>query len=143
MKKKKQSKDFSSMRCPYCGSTVVFRYADTIYEKPYVNALLCVCSRYPECDAYVRCHPGTRIPMGELADKNLRALRRQAHASFDRLYKSGLMTREQAYNWLSDRLMLPGGKAHIGELREYYCNEVIRESEIYLKNNLKDHRIGA
>ena len=143
MKKKKKSKDYSSMRCPYCGSTVVFRPADTIYTKAYDNALLCVCSKYPECDAYVKCHPGTRIPMGPLADKKLRKLRQQAHKSFNRLFESGLMTRKDAYVWLAEKLMLPGEKAHIGELGEYYCNEVIRESEIYLKNNLKKYGIGA
>ncbi len=143
MKKQKKKKDYSSMRCPYCGSTVVFRSAEGIYSKPYDDSLLCVCSRYPECDAYVKCHPGTRSPMGQLADKKLRTLRRQAHRSFNKLFESGLMTRKDAYVWLSDRMMLPAGMTHIGELGEYYCGEVIRESENYLRNNLEDYRMGA
>lgn len=143
MKKRKKSKDFSSTRCPYCGSTVVFRPAEGIYSKHYENTLLCVCSRYPECDAYVKCHPGTRIPMGQLADKKLRSLRQQAHRSFNRLFESGLMTRKDAYEWLSEAIMLPQGMTHIGALGEYYCNEVIRESEAYLKRNQKEYRKGA
>ncbi len=143
MKKQKKKKDFSSMRCPYCGSTVIFRSAEGIYSKPYDDALLCVCSRYPECDAYVKCHPGTRIPMGQLADKKLRSLRQQAHRSFNKLFESGLMTRKDAYEWLSDRMMLPAGMTHIGELGEYYCNEVIRESENYIKQNPGRFKMGA
>ena len=141
--KKKKTKDFSSMRCPYCGSTVVFRPAKGIYSRGYENTTLCVCSRYPECDAYVKCHPGTRIPMGQLADKKLRTLRQQAHRSFNRLYESGLMTRKDAYVWLSEKIMLPPGMAHIGALGEYYCGEVIRESEEYLRANLKEYSKGA
>ena len=51
--------------------------------------------------------------------------------------------RKDAYVWLSDRMMLPAGMTHIGELGEYYCNEVIRESENYLRNNLENYRMGA
>ena len=143
MRKKKKSNDYSSMRCPYCGSTVVYRSAKGIYSKRYENAMLYVCSKYPECDAYVKCHPGTRIPMGQLADKKLRTLRQQAHKSFNRLFESGLMSRKCAYEWLSETIMLPQGWTHIGELGEYYCNEVIRESENYYQRIMKEHRIGA
>ncbi|WP_088258626.1 zinc-finger-containing protein [Fimbriiglobus ruber] len=31
------------------------------------------CERYPTCDAYVGCHPGTETPLGRLANKELRA----------------------------------------------------------------------
>ena len=54
------------MRCPYCGSPVVLRSADGIYRENSQGAMLYVCSRYPECDAYVKVHPGTNIPMGSL-----------------------------------------------------------------------------
>jgi hypothetical protein len=81
--------------------------------------------------------------MGQLADKKLRSLRQQAHRSFNRLFESGLMTRKDAYEWLSEAIMLPQGMTHIGALGEYYCNEVIRESEAYLQRIKKEYRKGA
>ncbi len=54
-------------RCPYCGSPGVLRSANGIYKDNLQNAMLYVCKRYPVCDAYVRVHPGTRLPMGTLA----------------------------------------------------------------------------
>ena len=42
------------MRCPYCGAPVVYRSADGIYQNNKNGAMLYVCSRYPECDAYVQ-----------------------------------------------------------------------------------------
>ena len=89
--RKKKGNQTKQMRCPYCGSPVVFRSADGIYRENKEHTMLYVCSRYPECDAYVRVHKGTKTPVGSLADHNLRALRREAHRYFNRLYESGLI----------------------------------------------------
>lgn len=91
--------------------------------------MLYVCSRYPECDAYVRVHKGTKTPVGSLADHNLRALRKEAHRYFNRLYESGLMDKQDAYQWLADIISAPMSEAHIGHLGEYYCRQVIQESK--------------
>lgn len=82
-KKKRKGFNASQMRCPYCGSTVVYRSADGIYHDNSNQTMLYVCSRYPECDAYVRAHAGTNIPVGTMADGRLRALRINAHRYFD------------------------------------------------------------
>lgn len=68
MNKKKKRKGFnrSSMRCPYCGSPVIYRSADGIYRDNSRGTMLYVCSHYPECDAYVRVHTGTNIPVGSI-----------------------------------------------------------------------------
>lgn len=116
------------MRCPYCGAKVIFRSADGIYRENHRETMLYVCSRHPKCDAYVRAHPGTRIPMGVLADPQLRKLRREAHRYFDQLHTSGLMTKADAYRWLASMIGAPMEKAHIGYLGEYYCRQVIEES---------------
>ena len=88
--------------------------------------MLYVCSRYPECDAYVRVQPGKAIPLGTLANGDLRALRRETHHYFDRLYTSGWMTKQEAYHWLANFLQAPQSQAHIGYLGEYACKQVIR-----------------
>ena len=126
------------MRCPYCGAPVVFRSADGIYRENHRGTMLFVCSRYPVCDAYVRAQPGTRIPMGELADPELRTLRRTAHQYFDRLHESGLMTKQDAYRWLAATIGAPMEKAHIGWLGDYYCRKVITESRRLLENRNKN-----
>lgn len=129
MKKKKRKGFYSGgMRCPYCGSPVIFRSADGIYHDNSKGMMLYVCSHYPQCDAYVRVHPGTNIPMGSLANHELRTLRRTAHKYFDQLHKSGYMSKQDAYQWLANLLCAPLSKAHIGYLGEYYCQQVIEES---------------
>lgn len=121
--KKKRKKP---MRCPYCGATVVYRSADGIYQNNKNGAMLYVCSRYPECDAYVRVQPGTAIPLGTLANGDLRALRRETHHYFDKLYTSGRMTKQEAYRWLANFLQAPQSQAHIGYLEEYTCRQVLQ-----------------
>lgn len=131
--KKKSNRNNSLIRCPYCGGTVVFRSADGIYKDNNKNVMLYVCSHYPECDAYVRVHPGTKIPMGTMADHKLRALRNITHQHFDKLFKDGYMTRHEAYMWLANLISAPLSQAHIGYLGEYYCNLVIKESDKLLR----------
>ena len=123
------SHNLTNRRCPYCGSTVQLRSADGIYKDNSRNVKLYVCARYPACDAYVRVHEGTSIPVGALADGKLRALRRMTHQHFDRLYESGLMPKDAAYSWLAFTLQRPLSEAHIGYLSEYYCNIIIDESK--------------
>lgn len=125
MKKKRKK----PMRCPYCGAPVVYRSADGIYHENKAGTMLYVCSRYPECDAYVRAQPGTSLPLGTLANGELRALRRQAHRQFDQLHKTGRMTKEEAYHWLADFLQAPQSQAHIGYLGEYTCKQVIQAAK--------------
>lgn len=135
MSKKKKRKGFQSnkLRCPYCGSHVQYRSADGIYHDNSKNAMLYVCSRYPECDSYVRVHVGTKIPVGSLANHELRSLRKIAHDFFDQLYESGYMSKQDAYQWLADLIVAPLSEAHIGYLGEYYCKLVIDESRKLLE----------
>lgn len=120
-------------RCPYCGGRVELRSADGIYHENAHNAMLYVCTNYPECDAYIRVLPGTTIPVGTMANRQLRSLRRQAHESFDLLHKNGIMTKEDAYCWLAGMLGAPLSQAHIGYLGDYYCKTVIEESQKLLQ----------
>ena len=88
--------DPSRMRCPHCGSTMLLRSADGIYKDNPRHAMLYVCKQYPKCDTYVRTHPGTTIPVGTPANRELRLLRNEAHKHFDRLYLSGMMSKQDA-----------------------------------------------
>lgn len=147
-KKKKGAKkhtNCNTLRCPYCGGTVVYRSAEGIYKENSADTMLYVCSHYPKCDAYVRVIPGTKVPMGTMADQKLRALRNTAHKHFDRLHKRGYMTRKEAYMWLASIINAPLSQAHIGYLGEYYCNLVIKESDklLRVKQVIKKELIGG
>ena len=69
-------------------------------------------------------------------------LRNEAHHQFDQLYRSGMMSKQDAYLWLADLLQMPLSKAHIGYLGEYYCNEVIAESKKLLDKHQKQRTGG-
>jgi len=139
MKKMKKRKGFDipgmkNMKCPYCGSAVHLRSADGIYKENSRNTQLYVCSKYPACDSYVRAYPGTTVPVGSLANSQLRSLRTTTHRHFDKLHETGVMTRKEAYGWLAFMLQSPLSQAHIGYLSEYYCNLIIEESGKLLEN---------
>ena len=117
-----------NIKCPYCGSRALLRPASVVYgaraaapDAPYY-----VCARYPACDAYVAAHRRTRLPMGTLANAELRRQRIQAHLAFNRLWESGLMNKKQAYLWLQAKLGLPEEETHIGKFSAYRCEQVIQ-----------------
>jgi len=131
-----------NMRCQYCGATARLRSAEGIYKYGGSDIMLYVCSNYPECDSYVRVQPGTSKPVGSLADAKLRALRIKAHRHFGELYRSGLMTKADAYTWLAFALCLLPSQTHIGHFSEHYCNQVIAECDKYLdtwKHKIRKH----
>lgn len=115
------------MKCPYCGAEVVLTDAINIYHcrKSEDWGKVWVCSNYPECDAYVGCHKGTDIPLGRLANARLRTLKAEAHKQFDPLWRSGLMSRKEAYKWLADMLGIPLEDCHIGLFDVRVCQKVI------------------
>ena len=116
-----------NIKCPYCGSRAYLRPASVVYgdHTDDAGAKLYVCARYPACDAYVTAHKDTLLPMGTLADRNLRRKCMEAHAALSRLIDSGLMTRKQAYRWLQTQFGLPESEAHIAKFSELRCQKVI------------------
>lgn len=119
--------------CPYCGSRTKVRPASEIYagrmnSGTWGNVLSCV--NYPMCDAYVGMHAGTMTPKGSLANRELRDLRKRAHALFDAYAVEGdIVTRKQAYGIAGQWLGL--NPFHIGEMRSGGCSHFIeRFSEL-------------
>jgi len=114
-------------KCPYCGAEVELKSAYEVYHtansKDWGN--LWVCSNYPRCDAYVGCHKNTDIPLGRLANSRLRELKKEAHRQFDPIWKSGLMSRKEAYRWLADMLHISCEECHIGMFDVKQCQKVI------------------
>ena len=123
------------IRCPYCGSTAVLRDASFVYHEKSKGGRLYVCSHYPACDSYVGVHPGTAIPKGTLADRSLRLKRIRAHRVFDQIWKTGILSKPEAYRWMADKFCLDKNHAHIGSFSDYLCDRLMAESSKVLQNN--------
>ena len=118
------------IRCPYCGAQAVLRPAEAVYQsKAKPGRHLYVCARYPLCDSYVGAHEGTLLPMGTLADGDLRNKRIMAHRAFNRLWESGTMKKWQAYKWMQAKFGLRSDQAHIAMFSEYMCDQLIAECD--------------
>jgi len=83
------------MICNYCGNEAEFMTSKEFYGQDYgVNMYVC-----RPCDAYVGTHGKGKTPLGTLANKRLRSMRKTAHSMFDPLWKGKYrkMGRSKAY----------------------------------------------
>lgn len=112
--------------CNYCRKAAQLHGGKDVYphRKDLAVRNFWVC--WP-CDAWVGCHIGGdgQQPLGELANEELRAARMSAHAAFDPLWKDGEMTRDAAYEWLSETTGIPRVRCHIGMMDAVECRLVV------------------
>lgn len=106
--------------CPYCKRKTSYEDSAVVYGVSYGMIYLC-----SPCKAWVGVHKGTDRALGRLANKQLRDLKKQAHSFFDRLWKSGLMNRKEAYKWLGDQMGLSKNQTHIGMFNAASCAKAI------------------
>ena len=115
--------------CPYCGTKPELIDSAEIYNGTSYGPIY-ICR---QCNAYVGVHKFTNMPLGRLANAELRELKKQAHEVFDKIwklrYKRG---RHQAYYWLSKQLERPFDYTHIGMMDEDSCRKTIEVSKKYL-----------
>ena len=107
--------------CPDCGIEALYANARMIYGRNYGMRYIC-----PACGKNVGVHRGTPVPLGTLADRELKTERQQLHFKFDRLWKEKGMTRDGAYSFLSSKLGLPPEKTHIGMFDREQCGRAMR-----------------
>ena len=107
-----------TMNCPSCG-----KKADYIDSKEIYNGIsygwMYIC--WP-CMAWVGTHRATGKALGLMANKELRDLRKKAHALFDPLWMSGKMRRQEAYDFLKKNTGVP----HISWTKVESCKKVIK-----------------
>lgn len=115
--------------CPYCKQPSIYTTSKTIFEKDYGMIYHC-----QPCDAYVGTHRGTNKAKGRLAKKELREWKKKAHHYFDQLWKTKVMTRQQAYKWLAEELKLPPEYTHIGMFSIKTCKRVVGATIIKLNH---------
>ena len=119
--------------CPYCQALVELRPSSAFIYNGTNYGPVYACTRYPACDAFVGCHPGTHKALGRLADSTLRYWKKKAHAALDPLWQHRWRTRGgmkaaargAAYSFLSRRMGLPPAEVHIGMFDVPRCQQVV------------------
>lgn len=110
------------MKCPFCGAEAQLVTQHQVYGRRYGRGgWIWACSRWPVCDSYVGCHPGTTKPLGTMANSALRRARSKAHEAFDPLWKDRHMNRNKAYAKLAKDF---GFKVHIGQSDLATCGRI-------------------
>lgn len=109
--------------CPYCGNVSTLTSSKEVYSgRDYGPIYLCKC--VPNW-AYVGCHSGTTIPMGRLADYELRFWKKKAHDAFDPLWRNKHMSRSKAYAWLANAMGIPVKDCHVGMFDIALCQKAV------------------
>jgi hypothetical protein len=111
-------------QCDNCNSLNI-KLVKTDYDN---EACIYYCK---DCRASVGCHFGTNIPLGKMATKEIRILRKQAHEAFDVFWNTGLMSRSEAYLWLADKLEIEISECHISWLSKDRLIEAIFIASTY------------
>lgn len=116
-----------NIKCPYCGSRAFLRPASVLDKCSLIenDEKYYVCARYPLCNSYVKAHRHNQMPMGTLANRELRTKRQEAHRAMQELIDCGLMSRKEVYHWLQIQLGLPQDETHIAKFSNQRCDQVI------------------
>jgi hypothetical protein len=121
----------SALMCQYCGNQAKLVGGDVIYpHRPDLRR-----KKFYYCDAghdaaYVGVHPGTKQPLGTLADSVTRYWRSRAHAAFDPVWRTGKLTRSDAYAILASAMGISKSDCHIGHFGYSQCKQVIEISQV-------------
>jgi hypothetical protein len=111
--------------CPYCTKPAALVESNEIYgafSPDYGKFWQC-----KPCGAYVGTHKNSpkHVPLGRLANKELRDWKKKAHAVFDPLWKSGRMSRNLAYHLLQTKMNMGKNDAHIGKFDVEQCKKMV------------------
>jgi ssDNA-binding Zn-finger/Zn-ribbon topoisomerase 1 len=97
------------------------------------------------CDTYVACgtkhgaHADGR-PLGTPADQETKEWRVKAHDAFDPLWKTGKLTRSDAYEWLCQVMGKTKEEGHIGHFTVEECKGLIEKIEERDRSRLRRTR---
>jgi len=122
--------------CQYCQQEAVFMTTEQFYGRDYgTNMWVC-----RPCNAYVGTHKRTDVPLGTLANKELREWRKKAHAVVDPLWRGRRKSRTQVYSWIQHVMKMTKEEAHIGMMDVEDCKRLIQFAEQHL--SIKGGRTG-
>lgn len=87
--------------CPYCNQQAELVSNIVLYKKSYGSGLAWLCR---PCGAYALTPDHSAIPIGLLADRKLREIRKETLSMFNSVWDSKVRSRENAFNWLTSQL---------------------------------------
>ena len=131
-------KEVTAPICMYCSSRSELVTGRDIYpHRPDLYTLKFYACK--PCDSYVGCHKGTIIPLGRLANAELRRAKKEAHAAFDPIWKDRFeqksqidpsykkaMARSGRYKRLAELLGIEMKECHIGMFDVDMCRRVVQ-----------------
>lgn len=112
------------MTCNYCGRVAELVNGEAIYphraDLHHKRFYRCA-----PCAAWVGCHGTSVLPLGRLANAELRRAKNEAHVAFDGHWKGRSWSRAQAYKWLAAALNIDPSRCHIGMFDVDECRRVV------------------
>lgn len=117
------------MNCPDCGGQM--RFITTGRYGPFYG-----CLDWPDCKGVISADEDGNPTAAPACSEN-RALRIQAHAAFDALWKSSNDTkraRAHAYHWLAGKMKMTQDECHIAQFDSEQCREVLRLIKVFCPN---------
>ena len=132
---KAKTKKIKEIRCPYCGAKAKLMTSREMFGEEAFDPerKLYVCQNYEKgCDSYVYTQKGTNIPLGQMADSALRAMRIKAHKAINDVVRSRKMSKNDVYKYIAAAMGYREGHFHLAQSSYYNCQETIR-----LMENLK------
>ena len=119
------------VQCDYCGKSAVLVPDTEVYSRSYGGRVW----RCLPCGAWVGCHKNSKrfIPLGRLANAELRKAKIEAHAAFDPLWKAvaerdqinQFRARNRGYAWLAEMMGMDQEQCHIGKFDAAQCGRVV------------------
>lgn len=110
--------------CRYCHGKVICVQNYVIYGRNYGEwPWVYVCEK---CNARIGLHPRTNIPLGTIADDELRRKRGEAKELFLFMKDRFNLSRDEAYAQLSVLLKKPPEETHFGMFELIDCTNAIR-----------------
>jgi len=117
------------VECPYCHQPaklvtgeVIYPHRPDLFDRKFWQC--------KPCNAYVGTHKSSPVhmPLGRLANAELRLWKQKAHLVFDKFWKNPMtgLTRNEAYMMLADKMGIPREQCHIGMFDVEQCKETER-----------------
>lgn len=135
-----QKSIYNGKICPYCGSGTKVVSEEFIYGRTYKGKSMICCNNYPTCDSYCGTHEEDGSALGRLANRDLRRVKKMAHSVFDKIWlERKYVSRNGAYDWLSDKLDIPREYCHIGWFNKETTIKVIKACNGVSQKDFKDY----
>lgn len=110
-------------QCPKCKQQVEIITEMRLYNRVHDGSKYIGCY---ECNLYVKLDKRTGKPLGYMADRKTRLARKEAHKYLDKVWRDGILTRDEAYQYLRDNLHKSRSEGHIAKLNKTECDILIK-----------------